>query len=117
MSDDQVYLSTLMRDFFDQNSQWPKFTYGDKTTNGVVYVYHNSQLLALLSDSNIVIRVPGSYFNYCGTKVAPLFDRFLPEHPEFFVQVSNAIDIAIRLIESGKTEFIDGGEADSTVVG
>lgn len=103
MSDGEVYLTQLMRDFFDQNEKWPKFSYGEVTEAGVVYVYHTGHILALVGPTNVVIRRPGSYFNYCGTLVVPLFERFIPEDPDFFAQVSDAIDTAIRLIENGET--------------
>lgn len=106
-----VKLVELMRFFFDTTPQWPKFTYGEFVGGSPAYVYHNGQLLALIdevsvtirSPGSVTIRSPGSYYNYCGTLIVPLFERYIPEDPEFLNQVSNAVDIGIRLIESGKS--------------
>ena len=101
----EVNLIQLVRYFFEENKAWPKFTYGEFSDSGMVYVYHNDLILAFLNYDCVVVRAPGSYYNYCGSLVVPLFDRYTPEHPEFLTQVSNAIDVGIRLIENGKPEL------------
>lgn len=98
----QIGLVRIMRDFLDENERWPKFTFSDMMFGStMLYVYHSRVILALLSDTNVVVRSPGSWFGYCGSPIA-MFDRFIPEDPEFIPRVSNAIDTGIRLIDSGK---------------
>jgi hypothetical protein len=103
---ERIGLIRLMKDFLDENEKWPKFTYGDMVGSSMVYVYHQRIILAFLSEKNVVVRSKGHYFGYCGSPV-PMFDRFIPEHPEFIAQVSNAIDTGIWLIEYGKPWYTD----------
>lgn len=99
---EKIYLAWLMRDFFEEQERWPKFTYNGMVGSNMVHVYHLDNILAFFTDRNVVVRASGCYYNYCGTLVFPLFDRFIPENPSFLDQVSDAVDIGIRLIESGK---------------
>jgi hypothetical protein len=102
MDEGKVYLTILMRDWFEAQEKWPRFTYSELFGSTMIQVYHLDNILAFLTDRNVVVRAQGHFYNYCGTRVYPLFDRFIPEHPDFIFQVSNAVDIGIRLIESGK---------------
>lgn len=98
---EKIGLVQIMKDFLDENRRWPRFTYGDMCGSSMVYVYHNGIILAFLSDVNVVVRGKGYYFAYCGSKIS-MFDRYIPEDPDFIPKVSNAVDIGIRLIEDGK---------------
>lgn len=100
MDDDKIYLTIIMRDFFQEQKRWPRFTYGEMFGSTMIQVYHLDNILAFLTDRNVVVRAPGHYYNYCGTRVLPVFDRFIPENPDFLEQVSNAVDVGIKLIEN-----------------
>ena len=98
---EKIGLVRIMKDYLDESNKWPRFTYGDLFGSSMLYVYHNTIILAFLCDNSVIVRGEGHHYGYCGTFV-PAFDRYIPEDPEFIPRVSNAIDIGIRLIDDGR---------------